>query len=317
MTGLERKLLTHVTSSAEIPAGYFRDNQSIERVQFVGIQFDGEKFYHSLLKTCEFVDCTFAGCIFDRMDLQRVWFRQCRFTNCSFSPEFRYITGELVESPMIDCDLPNSFIQHVKWIRSPVTSCDLRFLKAKSITFCETPLSDVRFDGATITRGDFKSVPGLRRAMFYNVRLDDCEFSWNEVFVVMQFNDSHLENLYKYGICEVLEELGVDCRRLDEYEFKGRITDQMLQNIVTSKVIVAECSAANKNVYFEVGYALGNGKDVVLLVDRVENIPFDLKDLPFIIHDNSIEILKEKLEKRMRFLLGIIDGTKDVAAPKN
>lgn len=305
MTELKRKELTDITPESRIPYDYFQENQSIGGMRFTGIKFIGEKFSHSLLKACEFVDCTFSGCIFDRMDLQRVWFRRCDFMECLFSPEFRYITGEISESLMKDCHLPGSFIQNVKWIRSTVSDCDFQDLKAKSITFRETGLQNINFDGASITRGDFRFVPNLKRDTFYNVKMDDCEFAWNEVFVVMQFEDSHLDNLYKYGIVPVMDELGVECRRVDRYEFKGRITDEILQNIVTAKAIVAECSAANKNVFFEVGYALGRAKDVVFLIDEAANIPFDLKDFKFIVHRKSIDTLKEQLKRRMKFLLRI------------
>jgi hypothetical protein len=148
-------------------------------------------------------------------------------------------------------------------------------------------------------------VPDLRREVFYSTKLDDCDFAWNEVFVVMQYGDAQLDNLYAYGIVPVLQdEFGVECKRVDRYEFKGCITDEILQNIVTARVVVAECSAANKNVFFEVGYALGRAKDVVFLVDEAEHIPFDLKDYKFLVHGMSIDMLKEQLRKRMSFLLG-------------
>jgi uncharacterized protein YjbI with pentapeptide repeats len=305
MKTLKRKEFTEIRLPEKIPDGYFRDNQAIERVRFIGIKFDGDKFQNSLLKGCEFLKCTFSGCIFDRMDLQRVWFRDCIFTQCLFSPDFRYITGEFTESSIIDCDFPASFIQNVKWIKCKLENCNFRNLKAKSITFLETSLPGIVFDNANIVRGDFKSVPGLRRETFYNVKLDDCEFAWNEVFVVMEFGDPQLDNLFNYGIEPVLKSLGVEARRVDRYEFKGRITDEILQNIVTARVVVAECSAPNKNVFFEVGFALGRAKEVVFLVDEADNIPFDLKDYKFLIHQKSIDSLKNQLRQRMCFLLGI------------
>lgn len=304
MVELKRSEFIEITALGEVPAAYFDGNQSIERIRFISLDFDGWKFNHSRLKTCEFEECTFHGCIFDRMDLQRVSFRDCKFNDCILSPDFRYITGEVLGTTMVNCDFSGAHIQNVKWLRSSLQDCTLDYLKGKSIAFHETPLKNVTFHRANIVRGDFRTTPDLRRDLFYTAKLDDCVFAWNEVFVVMQYGTPELDNLYDYGILPVIrDELGIECRRVDRYEFKGRITDEILQNIITARIVVAECSAANKNVYFEVGYALGRAKEVVFLVDEASNIPFDLHDYPFLIHHRSIDSLKDLLRKRMKFLL--------------
>lgn len=309
MTKLERKEFIEIDSIEDIKDNYFYNNQSIERIRFNGIKFDSLKFVGSLIKGSEFLNCSFLDCIFDHMDLQRVWFKKCNIHKCLFSPEFRFITGKFENCTIIDSNFPEAFIQNVKWIDCEISQTDFCDLKAKSIAFKKTSLEKVNLDGAVITRGDFRSVPNLQRKTFYNVKVDDCEFNWNEIFVIMQFEDPQTENLYNYGIVPVIKELGIDCKRVDRYEFKGRITDEILQNIVTTKCIVAECSAPNKNVFFEIGYALGRNKDVIFCVDKEKNIPFDLKDYKFIIHNNSIDELKKQLRDRVIFLLRLNTDT--------
>lgn len=303
MSNLKKKKITVVTALRQIKRQYFRENQAIEALEFQGLTFTAWKFSQSLIRHATFSGCIFEGCIFDRMDLQRVIFNNCTFRDCVFSPEFRFITGEFQGSTLENCDFPNAFIQNVRWFKARLKHVDFRFLKAKSISFPQCTLSDVVFDGANITRGDFRTVPGLKRETFYNVTLDDCDFDWNEVFVVMQFNKPETENLYEFGILPVLKECGIETKRVDRYEFRGRITDEILQNLVTCRLAIAEASAANKNVFFEIGFALGRRKDVILLVDKANNIPFDLKDYPFIIHGNNIKELKRKLRQRVRFML--------------
>lgn len=305
MAVLKRSVFKRVTDVADCPREFFENNQAIERITFDGIEFDGWKFNHSLLKSCEFHGCRFSGCIFDRMDFQRVSFRQCTFSDCMFSPDFRFITGEMIQCSVQDCDFSGAFFQNVKWSEGAIIGSSFERLKAKSIAFHGTSLAGDVSDHASITGGDFRTVPNLRREVFYTAKLDDCDFAWNEAFVVMQYGDAHLDNLYDYGIFPVLnDELGIDCRRVDRYEFKGRITDEILQNIMTARIIVAECSAANKNVFFELGYALGRGKEIIFLVDEPENIPFDLKDYKFLVHHNRIDSLKDQLRKRTAFVLG-------------
>ena len=305
---VEKEKITKIESSSQIPEGFFSGNQQIERIHFVALEFIAKKFVNSLIRGCTFEECQFVDCIFDDMDLQRVNFLRCGIRDSVFSKNFRYITGKIQFSEISSCDLPGAFIQNVKMIDSKLEGVDFRDMKAKSLDFSRSKFENVNFDGAHIIRGTFKQIPGLHRSLFYRVKIDDCTFDWNEAFVVMQFGDNQVENLYQYAIVPVLEKLGVEPKRTDRYEFEGRITDEILQNLVTCRAVIAECSAANKNVYFEVGYALGNKKTVVFLVDEAENIPFDLKDYKFLIHHNNIDSLKEQLERRLRFVLGLKDS---------
>jgi hypothetical protein len=178
-------------------------------------------------------------------------------------------------------------------------------MKAKSIGFTGSEFKKICFDGANIVRGDFREVVSLKRSLFFDVKLDDCEFDWNDAFIIMAFGDNRYDELYHYAIEPVLKKYDVTPRRVDQYEFHGRITDEILERIITSRAVIAECSATSKNVYFEIGFALGNRKKLILCVDNSDNIPFDLKDYPFVIHNNKIKELEQQLERKLRFLLGI------------
>lgn len=302
---LKKEEFKIVEDIKEIPTDFFNNNQSIERIIFKTIDFDTFKFNDSLIRNCTFQDCNFNSCIFDKIDFQRVDFTNCTFKFCDLSKDLRYITGKVVDCIIEECDLSTSFIQNTKWHSTIFNDVDFKKIKTKSIDFTDSEFLKINFDGSNIVRGNFSNVQGLSRSMFYDVFLDDCIFDWNEAFIIMEFNNNELENLYKYGIEEVLKQKDITPKRVDKYEFKGRITDEILQNIVTSKFVIAECSAANKNVFFEVGYALGNNKKIIFLVDKADNIPFDLKDFKFIIHNKSIDSLKEQLDKRVDFFLNI------------
>ncbi len=302
---LKKKEFKTIEDAKEIQPDYFNNNQSIERIIFKKIDFDTFKFCESLIRNCTFENCNFNSCIFEKIDLQRVDFINCSFKFCDLSKDLRYITGKVTNCKIEDCDLSSSFIQNTKWHSTIFNDVDFKKIKAKSIDFTDSKFLKINFDGANIVRGNFSNVLGLSRSMFYDVSLDDCIFDWNEAFIIMEFNNNELENLYKYGIEEVLNLKDITPKRVDRYEFKGRITDEILQNIITSKFVIAECSAANKNVFFEVGYALGNNKKIIFLVDSADNIPFDLKDFKFIIHNKSIDSLKEQLEKRVDFFMSI------------
>jgi hypothetical protein len=125
----------------------------------------------------------------------------------------------------------------------------------------------------------------------------------------MEFDNPIMNNLYEFGIKKIVEAAGFEPKRVDQYEFQGKITDQILQNILTCQIVVAECSAANKNVFFEIGYALGNKREIIFLVDNAANIPFDLKDYKFIIYNDSINTLRKQLKSRLNYLVKLRKAT--------
>lgn len=304
---VERKERKKISDLNDIPDGFFENNHLIERVDFEGLVFDGWRFSNTRLMSCEFVNCSFKECIFDDMDLQRTNLTKCTIKDCLFSKNFRFITGIIKDVKVTDSDFRSSFIQNVKWNDCIFDGADFRFIKAKSIDFSGSQFKQISFDGANIVRGRFKSIPGLNRSLFYNVKLDDCEFDWQEAFIIMEFGNERYDELYEYAIKPVLERYEISPCRVDQYEFHGRITDEILEKIITSQIVIAECSASNKNVYFEMGFSLGNNKKVILCIDEANNIPFDLKDYPFIVHGNKLKTLEGQLEQKLRLLIGIED----------
>lgn len=300
---IEKARYTSVNSIEEIPDNFFRDNQTIERFVFSGISFEAKKFQNSLIRNCKFSNCSFEGCIFDEMDFQRVSFDECAIRNCTLSSGLRFITGTLNKVRLEDVDFTGALIQNVKWSDCTLEHVEFPLIKGKSIKFSGSRFGRVTFDGAHIVRGDFRSVTGLRRSLFYSTKLEECVFEWNEAFIIMEFGNHRMDDLYKFGIEPLVRDAGFEPKRVDKYEFQGRITDEILQNILTCQVVVAECSAANKNVFFEIGYALGNKRDIIFLVDYAKNIPFDLKDFKFIIHQDSIDTLRAQLKPRLEYFV--------------
>lgn len=66
-------------------------------------------------------------------------------------------------------------------------------------------------------------------------------------------------------------------------------------------------SERNTNVYYEVGYAHGIGKPVVLVTKATEDIPFDLRHYPHVVHGGSLTTLKAELEKSVHWCIDNIE----------
>ena len=122
------------------------------------------------------------------------------------------------------------------------------------------------------------------------------------VFTLMPFNEK-FDDVYKLGIKATCEELNTYCERVDEQIFKERILDRIYNQIAKADLVIADMSDRNPNVFYEVGYAHALGKDVILLTQNAEDIPFDLKHYSHIIYDGKIVKLKEELKKRLKWFL--------------
>lgn len=132
-------------------------------------------------------------------------------------------------------------------------------------------------------------------------------FSCNEfiiddklVFVVCPFKDE-FNAIYEDHIKKVvIEELSMNCLRADEIYSNRPIIDDIWKLINEAKVIVADLTERNPNVFYEVGLAHAIGKEVILLAQSVEDIPFDLRHLRTIIYKNDYRgqtVLHETLRK--------------------
>ena len=122
------------------------------------------------------------------------------------------------------------------------------------------------------------------------------------VFVLMPFDES-FNDIYSYGIKQTCVELGAYCERVDEQIFSERILDRIYNQISKADIIIADMTSRNSNVFYEVGYAHGIGKNVILLTKNSDDIPFDLKHFPHIIYDGKIKELSTQLKKKLEWFL--------------
>ena len=121
------------------------------------------------------------------------------------------------------------------------------------------------------------------------------------VFVIMPFS-KELDDLYYLGIAETVRKVGCTCNRVDQIDFVGEIMDKIYDSINNSKVIIAELSQPNTNVYYELGYAHAKNKLTILITKDISKASFDVKGYNSIIYENIID-LKKKLEKRLESIL--------------
>lgn len=121
------------------------------------------------------------------------------------------------------------------------------------------------------------------------------------LFVIMPFT-TDLDDVYYFGIHETAKDLGCSCDRVDQQEFIGPIVEKIYDSIKGSRIILAEVSIPNVNVYYELGYAHALEKPTILITKDISSSPFDLRGYNHIIYTN-IRDLRSKLKARLQAIL--------------
>ncbi len=114
----------------------------------------------------------------------------------------------------------------------------------------------------------------------------------------MQFSSPY-DELYKDVISVVCEELNLSVVRADETFGPGLIIADITRQLEESKIVIAEISPANPNVFYEVGYAHALNKPTILIAERSTKLPFDVSPFRTLFYDNSIAG-KKKVEEGLR-----------------
>jgi len=108
-----------------------------------------------------------------------------------------------------------------------------------------------------------------------------------KVFVVMQFSSPYNE-LYQDVIQPICDEFKLQVLRADETVGPGLIIADITKEISESRIVVAEVSPLNSNVYYEVGYAHALNKPTILIAEKNVKLPFDISPFRTLFYENSI-----------------------------
>jgi hypothetical protein len=144
---------------------------------------------------------------------------------------------------------------------------------------------------------------------FGNTRVDFSELSVRaarpQVFVAMQFGQP-FDTFYQEVINPGARALGLDVIRIDELAGPGIIFEDIKHQIAEAKIVVAEITAPNQNVFYELGYAHALNKPTILLAQRGRELPFDIRSYRVIFYDDSIggkPALERNLQKHLEAIL--------------
>lgn len=128
----------------------------------------------------------------------------------------------------------------------------------------------------------------------------------SKVFVLHPFKDP-FHAVYRDHIKPVVESLGLSCRRADDFYRSTSIIEDIWRGINEAGIVIADLTGKNPNVFYELGIAHTLGKEVILLTQDHEEVPFDLRHLRYRVYSTQLSGPRE-LEEDLRAVLGEIRG---------
>ena len=96
-------------------------------------------------------------------------------------------------------------------------------------------------------------------------------------FIIMPFGITDLENFYTEFVLPVLHGCKLNCTRGDDIFGSNVIMEDVRSAIAAADLVVADLTGQNPNVFYEVGIAHTMGKQVLLLSQSINDVPFDLR----------------------------------------
>jgi len=108
------------------------------------------------------------------------------------------------------------------------------------------------------------------------------------VFMLMPFAEEY-KAFYEIAIKQAIQGLGLECKRVDDFYQSRNIMGDIIKGIQNAKFILADLSGRNPNVFLEVGIAHATQKHVLLITQKLEDVPPKLQVVRCHIYRSTIE----------------------------
>lgn len=129
------------------------------------------------------------------------------------------------------------------------------------------------------------------RGVIMNPMFHGRGFLLNEksVFVLMPFGDP-FDTIYRNHIKPLVETVcELKCRRADDIYSTQAIMEDIWRYTNEARFLISDITGRNANVFYETGVAHTIGKDVILITQSIDDVPFDLKHLRHIVYQYTPE----------------------------
>lgn len=136
-------------------------------------------------------------------------------------------------------------------------------------------------------------------------------------FIVMPFEEEWSTTSRKF-IDDAVSSFGTDlvAYRADDSDAPGRITDQIIDSLEESDLVISDITGNNANVGWELGFAHAQSKPCVIVKRRdSSNAPFDIYDQRRV--DYSLDPTDDERDRLVRMIRASIEQIRNSAPQEN
>lgn len=130
----------------------------------------------------------------------------------------------------------------------------------------------------------FKARPETQTATAATIDAEDNDLC----FIVMPFSVESLNVVYEdYVQPTLVDQCRLRSERGDDVFGSDVIMDDITRSIRKARLIIADLTGRNANVFYEVGIAHALNKQVLLMTQSIEDVPFDLRHRRALVYEYS------------------------------
>ena len=122
-------------------------------------------------------------------------------------------------------------------------------------------------------------------------------------FVIMPFG-GWFDDYYSSIYCPAIKGANLTPHRVDDLNRPSQIINDIWAYTQMSKLILADLSGRNPNVFYELGLSHGIAKPVILITESIDDVPFDLRALRVLEYNKNKprwgDILQEKITSAIK-----------------
>ena len=144
--------------------------------------------------------------------------------------------------------------------------------------------------------------------------MNDSTGNNRQAFAIMPF-DEEFDSVYKGVIKSSLSEVGFTVKRADDIDSQQNILRDIIGNITSSNLVIADLTGANPNVFYELGLAHALRKPVILITQDIEDVPFDLKSYRMIVYTTHFADVETTRCKLRDLAKGLLDQSVPFGSP--
>jgi hypothetical protein len=105
-----------------------------------------------------------------------------------------------------------------------------------------------------------------------------------DVFVIMPFL-KELKPVYDDHIRSAVQKMNLTVARGDDFFTAKSVMSDIWNAMNACRLVIADCTGRNPNVFYEMGMAHTLGKPVILISQNREDVPFDIQHIRYLIYE--------------------------------